>query len=754
MSRPVRRDPYRLVGTTLGKYNILDLIGVGGMGVVYRARHARVQKQVALKILKPDLALASPDLIRLFFDEAVKAGRLEHPNIIKVTDAGMSEEEDIVFLVMEWLDGRTLDAELEEKGPFAVERVAALLETICDAADYAHRQGLIHRDLKPSNIMLCADHRGRETVKLLDFGIAKALTSTVGLNSRVLGAPYYASPEQLTLSAQIDHRSDIYSLGVTTYQLLTGRLPFNAESLEKVIQQHLTVNPPEMRIERPELPQEVEDVVQRALAKRPEERYQSVTELARAFRRAANVEPGSLALRCTNEGGRPLPGVALYLDGEYAGRTDEDGHLLRGDLSPGEYRVEVTCPGYANAQQKVVIEARREAQLKLWLAESALCELTVRTGVAKAQVLLNGSVVGTTDRAGTLHLSSLEAGEVKVEVRRRKYLPATRQVRVVKRQPTVVDLKLEPTSLFVPLAAWAASLARPSPGLLIALVCLLFVPASFILWRNMISNEARGIGPRPTPSPLHLTPTPSPTPDAEKEAALARMRDKGRAAAFASRGDELFGANPEPNFAEAEAAYEQAVTLEPGNAEYHFKLGAARLRLLNYEGAAKEFGEAVRLDGNDPNYHLNLGYALSKLKDPTRAEEVLNEFQMAIRLAEEQNAPSSLLAKYRGYYRRELNARQPVDEADANNSAERPAVVAPSPTPRPSIVKNNPAGESRPKPRPKPTPDRPPTIPSRPRDPRDSRPTSTGARRVDAMEFPDEDGPPRRRNRNWPRRPE
>jgi len=723
----------------LGVYEILELVGVGGMGAVYRARHARVQKRVALKILKPDLALASPDLVRLFFEEAVKAGRLEHPNIIKVTDAGMSED-DIAFLVMEWLDGRTLDSELEEKGPLKVERVAVLLEEICEAAGYAHRQGIVHRDLKPSNIMLCADHRGRETVKILDFGIAKALDSTLGLNSQVLGAPYYASPEQLTLSAPIDKRSDVYSLGVTAYQLLTGELPFNADSIEKVIRQHLTVSPPLMRAQRSELSQEVEEVVQRALAKRADERYQSANELARAFREAANVEPGSLEMTCTDERGLPLSGAAVYLDGEYAGRTDERGRLRRDDLSPREYGVDVTCLGYAAVRKEVVVEPRREAKLLLWLGESASGELSIRVGVAGAQVLLNGSPAGTTDGAGTLHLRGIEPGEVEVEIRRRKYQPSVRKVRVVRGQTTGVELTLTPAPRFGSLRGWALALARPHPVALAAVALVLFAAATVLLWQSVISSAAWLRNPRPAPSPLHALPTatPAPTPDAAKEAELARVREKGRAAAFSRRGDELYELEPKPDYAGAEAAYEQAMTLDPGNADYHFKLGAARLRLQKYAMSEKEFREAVRLDGGNHRYHLNLGLAIWNLKDPSRLEEVVSEYKTAVRLAEGQGAPQSKLNDYRSNYLNvALAARRKSDAPGEPKDTTEGEARTP---PRPDARNGGREGVAYPAPTPryKPTP-RPVAV--------NNNTTGRGTRKFDEMVYPDENGPPRRRNK-------
>ena len=664
-----RRDPYKLVGTTLGKYDILELVGTGGMGAVYRARHVKVQKLVALKILKPDLALEGAPLVRLFFEEAVKAGRLDHPNIIKVTDAELTEDE-IAFLVMEWLDGRTLDAELEENGVFPVERAASLLEQICDAVDYAHRQGIIHRDLKPSNIMVCADHRGRETVKILDFGIAKALDSTIGLNSRVLGAPYYASPEQLTLSASIDHRADIYSLGVTVYQLLTGRLPFNEESIEKVIQQHLSVSPPFLRAERPELSEAVEAVVLRALAKRPGERYQSSVELARAFRQAAVGAPGALELLCADEAGRPMAGAVVYLDGQYVGQTDALGLWRNGALSPRGYVVEVSRPGYVSLQKEVQVEANGEATFKLYLVEKGSGDLTVRAGVAGARVLLNGSAAGTTDGSGTLFLRDLKPGEVEVEVSHRKCQPCVRRVRVVKGQTSVIEMTLSATPRFAALRGAASKAGRatgrwfgesrgPNLKALVGGACLLAAVcvAAALMWRNVLVESWHTDVPGGQPA-ANGSPTP-----AVSAAQIELARKKGVAAGHVRSGDELYELKPASNYAGAEKEYLQAVTLDPENAEYHFKLAASQLKQGKYETAEKEFRDAVRLDPSCPKYHLNLGYALSMMNDPSKDEEVLSEYREAIRLAEGQgDVPAQ--ADYYKYLARALITQGQIDEGN------------------------------------------------------------------------------------------
>lgn len=282
-------DPYHLVGRVLiEKYRIDALIGIGGMGAVYNAHHLMINRRVAFKILLPNLALGNEKLLNLFQREAETSGQLMHENIVDVKDAGRSPE-GLAYIVMEWLEGHTLEEELRGRRRLGFGRVGKILPQIAAALDYAHARRIVHRDLKPSNIMLVQLEDGTEQVKVVDFGIAKVINdNTASPVSRLMGTPHYSSPEQFRIGANIDVRADIYSLGVMLFQMLTGRLPFEAETPEEIMMLHRTEPPPPLRILRPEAPAAIEQLVERMLAKDAQFRPRTATEAAEVFERAIN----------------------------------------------------------------------------------------------------------------------------------------------------------------------------------------------------------------------------------------------------------------------------------------------------------------------------------------------------------------------------------------------------------------------------------------------------------------------------------
>jgi serine/threonine protein kinase len=274
-------DPYHLVGRILlDKYRIDALVGLGGMGAVYYAYHSGIDRRVAFKVLQPNVALSEEHVVELFEREGKLAGRLSHENIVDVNDAGRTDE-GLAYIVMEWLEGRTLDEELSKQGRFGFSRGAAIARQIAAALGEAHRKHVVHRDLKPGNIMLIDFPGGRDHVKVLDFGIGKALeeTKASSMVSSVVGTPHYASPEQLTIGGRIDGRSDIYSLGVILYRMLGGKPPFNSPSMGEVIQMQLTSDPPPLFTLRPDTPPAVERLVIGMLSKDPARRPQSAAEV-------------------------------------------------------------------------------------------------------------------------------------------------------------------------------------------------------------------------------------------------------------------------------------------------------------------------------------------------------------------------------------------------------------------------------------------------------------------------------------------
>ena len=300
-----RRDPYRLIGETFDlRYRLDSFAGAGSFGAVYHALDLKLSRAIAVKILKPDIKEDSAATAReLFQREALTAGRLTHPNIVAVTDTG--EEQGFAYLVMEWLEGRTLEDELRARAPLSPNETAQLLAPIADALHTAHEAGVVHRDIKPSNIHL--GRAGHTHVKVLDFGIAKVISSASAASdaSRIAGTLAYMSPEQIS-GGRIDRRTDIYSLGVLLHQMLGGRLPFQGETQGQLIHQHIVELPPPLHAIRPEISPALSAVVQRALAKEPEARQQTARELYTEFVRALDnsnpdfVSPASAEIQLAN----------------------------------------------------------------------------------------------------------------------------------------------------------------------------------------------------------------------------------------------------------------------------------------------------------------------------------------------------------------------------------------------------------------------------------------------------------------------
>jgi serine/threonine protein kinase len=284
------QDPYNLVGRTLvDKYRLDALVGMGGMGAVYCAVHVNTGRQIAVKILLPNLAIGAPRLVELFEREARVVGRLKHENIVDIIDAGRTTE-SIAYIAMEWLEGLTLEEEIQWNGPLGIQRVSEILRQIAAALQESHTQHILHRDLKPSNIFLVKRTPGRDQVKVMDFGISKLVGDTQGSPvSSLMGTPQYASPEQFRLGENIDSRTDIYSLGVVLFQMLTNSLPFNDTTVSALIYKHLNEPPPPLRSLRPDIPPALDELVTRMLAKQPADRPQRVGDLPDLFDRAVGA---------------------------------------------------------------------------------------------------------------------------------------------------------------------------------------------------------------------------------------------------------------------------------------------------------------------------------------------------------------------------------------------------------------------------------------------------------------------------------
>lgn len=262
-----------LIGETLGgRYEILERVGGGGMALVYKAQDLLLNRYVAVKVLRQQY-VHDEEFIRRFRREAQSAASLSHPNVVSMYDVG--QEGDNHFIVMEYVEGMTLNDLIREKAPLQVEDALHIATQICDALEHAHHNQIIHRDIKPHNILIGKNGR----IKVTDFGIARATTSsTITQTGSVVGSVHYFSPEHAK-GVSTGAKSDLYSLGIVLYQMLTGKLPFLGESPISVALKHLQENVEEPRRVNPLIPQSVENIILKAMRKNPDERYQSATDM-------------------------------------------------------------------------------------------------------------------------------------------------------------------------------------------------------------------------------------------------------------------------------------------------------------------------------------------------------------------------------------------------------------------------------------------------------------------------------------------
>lgn len=281
------RDP--LLGATLGGlYHVQRLIGVGGMGRVYEATHTHLGKAYAVKVL-PEARANKPDAVQRFLREAKSATRIDHEHIVKVVNCD-TDEEHRLFIVMELLDGENLGDRLEARGALPVDESVEIARQTGEALQAAHDAGIVHRDLKPENIFI-TQKNGRDFVKVLDFGISKIKTPDHGdpkltATDQIIGTPLYISPELAKGVSVVDHRTDVYALGVILYEMLTGSPPFTGQNHFQLLYKHgnEAPDPPSQRSKQANIPPHVEAAVLRAMEKDPANRFQSMNELCDALR--------------------------------------------------------------------------------------------------------------------------------------------------------------------------------------------------------------------------------------------------------------------------------------------------------------------------------------------------------------------------------------------------------------------------------------------------------------------------------------
>jgi serine/threonine-protein kinase len=326
-------DP--LLGKVLsGRFQIVEPLGVGGMGRVYKAIQQPLDRVVALKVLNPRYdGTKDPGFERRFFLEASMTAKLKHPNTITVHDYGRTDE-GIYFIAMEYLEGETLQQVLAREGPMPWQRALAVGAQVARSLREAHKLGLVHRDLKPANVMLLSEGTGGDVVKVLDFGLVKAFGSDLMQKSDteltqagvLLGSPLYMAPEQAR--AETDQRTDIYSLGVLVFQCIAGRPPFQGRESIDIIVKHVKEKPPELSSLKPEVPVEVNSLVMKCLEKSPANRFQTMDELLEAMRVAMS--------------GQGMSGI--FVDPRTSSNPFVPSHTSQANRAPSSARMRVVSP--------------------------------------------------------------------------------------------------------------------------------------------------------------------------------------------------------------------------------------------------------------------------------------------------------------------------------------------------------------------------------------------------------------------------
>jgi eukaryotic-like serine/threonine-protein kinase len=290
-----------MIGSTIGKYRIVSQLGRGGMGTVYRAVDETLDREVAIKMLNGDLL--SPESLQRFRAEAVTLARLNHPRIASIHE--LAREGHDLLMVMEYIAGETCEKMMARLGPLPIPRAVLLCDQVLDALQHAHAAGIVHRDLKPANVMLTASG----DIKVMDFGIARvAGTEHLTSDGYMMGTPAYMAPEQVR-GEEVDQRMDLYSAAVLLYRLLTKHLPFEADSAIALIHSQLTNPPTPPRQFRADLPDWIETIVLRGLAKSPSDRFQTAAEFRRALEDGLGGAPVKPALRTWPDDDQETVGV-------------------------------------------------------------------------------------------------------------------------------------------------------------------------------------------------------------------------------------------------------------------------------------------------------------------------------------------------------------------------------------------------------------------------------------------------------------
>lgn len=284
LDETLHMEPQNLVGTIVGNYRLVTELGSGGMGTVYYAEHQVIGRRAAIKVLRPEVS-RDANVVSRFLTEARAANDIRHPNVVEITDIG--RHDDLYYIIMSFLEGETLGERIERSAPMEEQTMLRIARQVMSALGGAHDRGIVHRDLKPENVFLTNHPDYPDYVKVLDFGIAKLIGQNQKVSHQtaagiILGTPEYMSPEQCR-GVDVDHRSDIYSLGVVIYEMVTGDVPFPGEAIGEVLIAHVTQAPVPVYEKNSELSSRTSDAIMQALEKDPEKRFASMREFRAAF---------------------------------------------------------------------------------------------------------------------------------------------------------------------------------------------------------------------------------------------------------------------------------------------------------------------------------------------------------------------------------------------------------------------------------------------------------------------------------------
>lgn len=353
-----------------GKYHLESRVGQGGMGVVYKARHAYLKTQHAIKIILPDLVGNDPELVTRFRQEALASAAIRHPNVVAVTDYGVAQG-TMPFLVMEYVEGESLHDLLAREEKLSPEKALELISAICAGIGAAHQQGIVHRDMKPLNIMIVKGKKSvAESLKILDFGLAKIKSGELlgsfiqAQTTGLMGSPYYMAPEQWS-DEDLGVQSDIYSIGVMLFQMLTGDVPFKGSSIPAIMKKHLTDAPPTFAELGIEISPAIEQAVRHTLEKDSERRTKSVEMLVEELRNAVSTtDDESLQQTILALPVAPLrvltnpPQSKVFLNNVSIGESKPDGWLLMEGVQSGNHHIKVSHDGFRDWEDSILCDGK------------------------------------------------------------------------------------------------------------------------------------------------------------------------------------------------------------------------------------------------------------------------------------------------------------------------------------------------------------------------------------------------------------